>query len=73
MNYFTQETHDRVRFIMVAPDLRGDDQAKLQHLVRAAMGPCVAVEFEQVNQIRQMPAGKLQVVINRIAPQGEAA
>jgi phenylacetate-CoA ligase len=68
-----QETSDRVRFIMVAPDLRGDDQAKLQHLVRAAMGPSVAVEFEQVNQIRQTPAGKLQVVINRIAPQGEAA
>jgi phenylacetate-coenzyme A ligase PaaK-like adenylate-forming protein len=68
-----QETPDRVRFTMVAPDLGADDRAKLQHLVRDALGSGVAVEFEQVEQIRQTPAGKLQVVINRIVPVGKAA
>ena len=68
-----QETADRVRFRMVAPDLSGQEAAKLQHLVRDALGPAIAVDFEPVDQIGQTPAGKLQVVINRIAPQGKAA
>jgi phenylacetate-CoA ligase len=68
-----QETSDRVRFTMVAPDLRADDRTRLQNLARTAMGPAVAIEFEQVDQIRQTPAGKLQVVINRVASHGKAA
>lgn len=69
-----QETPDRVHFKMVAPELRDDEAARLQRMVRAALGPAVLVVFEQVDQIRQTPAGKLQVVINQMAAsQGKAA
>jgi phenylacetate-CoA ligase len=68
-----QETPNCVRFTMVAPELHADDRTKLTGLVRMALGSDVAVEFEQVAQIHQTPAGKLQVVINRIRTMGKAA
>jgi phenylacetate-CoA ligase len=68
-----QEAIDRVRFTMVAPELSAGDRAQLEGLVGAALGPAVAVQFEHVEQIRQTPAGKLQVVVNRAASPGRAA
>jgi phenylacetate-CoA ligase len=67
-----QEETDRVRFVLVERGLRDADRARLEHLVRAALGASVRVEFEPVASIPLTSAGKLQVVVNR-APPGEAA
>ena len=68
-----QEVPNRVRFTMVAPHLHAEDRTKVCGLVRTALGPGVAVEFEQLEHIPQTPAGKLQVVINRTLKTKKAA
>ena len=63
-----QEEVDRVRFRLAAPELGGEDRARLEGLVRGALGSAMRIEFEPVDApeaIAQTPAGKLQVVINR--------
>ncbi len=61
-----QEEPHRVRFAMVANGLNEQDRSTLERLVQSAMGDDVRVHFEPVSAIPLTPAGKLQVVINRI-------
>jgi phenylacetate-CoA ligase len=63
-----QEERDRVRFRLAAPELGDADRARLEGLVRGALGRGMRIDFESVDApeaIAQTPAGKLQVVINR--------
>jgi len=61
-----QEAPDRVRFMLAADGMTASDRAKLEQLVRAALGTGVHVDFEPVAHIPLTAAGKLQVVINRM-------
>jgi phenylacetate-CoA ligase len=61
-----QEEADRVRFMLVADGMSGADRARLEGLVRRALGHGMRVDFEPVASIPLTRAGKLQVVINRV-------
>jgi phenylacetate-CoA ligase len=68
----TQEEPARVRFALATRDMAEPDRARLEALVRGALGPGVCVDFEEVSDVPLTPSGKLQVVINRI-PRERAA
>jgi phenylacetate-CoA ligase len=61
-----QEEPNHVRITMVSEGLREDDRKAIEHAAREALGPQTRVEFEPVGQIPLTPAGKLQVVVNRV-------
>jgi phenylacetate-CoA ligase len=61
-----QEEPGHVRFMLVADGLIDADRARLEGLVRQALGHSTRVDFEPVACIPQTPGGKLQVVINRV-------
>jgi phenylacetate-CoA ligase len=62
-----QESAALVRFRLAAEGMLDADRHRLEAAVRAALGPEVQVDFEPVEEIPLTPAGKLQVVINRLA------
>ena len=66
-----QEESARVRFAMVEDGMSLADRARLERLVRGALGPGMRVDFEPMDHIPLTAAGKLSVVINRV-PQERA-
>ncbi|MBL9120396.1 MAG: phenylacetate--CoA ligase family protein [Phycisphaerae bacterium] len=69
-----QESADLVRFRLQADGMAGADRARLERVVSESLGSNVRVIFEPVDAIALTPAGKLQVVVNRLAgPSREAA
>lgn len=62
-----QEEPQRVRFAMQAVGFAEHDRARFEAMVRGAMGSKVRVDFERVDEFALTAAGKLQVVVNRIA------
>jgi phenylacetate-CoA ligase len=55
---------------LVAPEWSEADSARLQREVAAVAGGSLAVRIEQVDDIPLTAAGKLKVVVNRLAEQG---
>lgn len=66
-----QERPDELQIRLVAPELRAEDQTRLESLVREAIGARMRLVVSPVPDIPLTRVGKLQVVINRV--QREAA
>jgi phenylacetate-CoA ligase len=61
-----QEEPSRIRFALIDGGLSLPDRARLERLVRDAVGPEVRVDFHPVEQIPLTAAGKLRVVVNLV-------
>jgi phenylacetate-CoA ligase len=61
-----QEEATSVRVAMKAEGLTADDRARFEARVRAALGPEIRLHIEPVSEVPLTPAGKLQVVVNRM-------
>jgi phenylacetate-CoA ligase len=68
-----QEVADAVTVRLVAPDWTAADSAWLRREVAATSGSALRLEIEQVAEIPLTAAGKLQVVVNRLAGTGAPA
>ena len=62
-----QESPSLVRFRLQAEGMADEDRSRLERSVREALGSEVAVTFEPTSSIELSPAGKLQVVVNRMS------
>jgi phenylacetate-CoA ligase len=61
-----QERIDCVQLRLVAPDLDSQSRREIEASVGTALGPAMRLELLMVEEIPLTPAGKLQVVINRV-------
>jgi phenylacetate-CoA ligase len=68
-----QEVPDAVTVRLVAPEWQEADTAWLRREVAATSGSALRLEIEQVSEIPLTAAGKLQVVVNRLAGTGTPA
>ena len=62
-----QETPEAILVRLVAPDWQPENEAWLRREVAAVAGPGLLLVLEQVTEIPLSAAGKLQVVVNRLA------
>lgn len=61
-----QEALDRVELRVVAPQWNEQSKAQLERTVRTTLGPAILFRLSVVDEIPLTPAGKLQVVVNRV-------
>lgn len=61
-----QEALDRVELRVVAPQWNEESKAQLEKTVRTTLGPTIFFRLAVVDEIPLTPAGKLQVVVNRV-------